>query len=252
MFSPPFDYVRWDEGEVDFLVCTILFLGTLLAVWFEIHKLNKIHVLATTLHSNVAPYAFILAKLLTYCMKVIIQIWRSMIGTRPDMKKNRVEAKECHHGKKVSELRLAHSNYLLTLLYWMILKSGWKQAAANNITGVESCETVPKVSFGTVKHCARLVLVAPVNRCDRFLFSYFMRRKASQVESVLSHQKLWSAISNGETALEYTSMTQWRSFPSHRLNFSPHTFITSSSTFSLQVSSQPWLILVTHKLTLFR
>lgn len=79
--------------------------------------------------------------------------------------------------------------------------------------GVESRETVPKVILDTVKHCTRLVLVAPVSRCDRFLFSYFMRRNASQVESLLPHQRLWSAVYNGEIALAYTSMTQWRSFP---------------------------------------
>lgn len=95
----------------------------------------------------------------------------------------------------------------------MIMKSGWKQAVANNIMRVEPCETVLEASFDTVKHCTRLVLVAPVSKCDRFLFSYFMRRNASQVESLLSHQRLWSAVSNGEIALAYTSMTQWRSFP---------------------------------------
>jgi hypothetical protein len=79
--------------------------------------------------------------------------------------------------------------------------------------GVESYKTVPKVLFHTVQHCTRLVLVAPVSRYDRFLFSYFMRRNASLVESLLPHQRLWSAVYNGEIALAYTSMTQWRSFP---------------------------------------
>lgn len=36
-------------------------------------KSDKIHILAATLHSNVAPFAFILAKLVANHMKVVIQ-----------------------------------------------------------------------------------------------------------------------------------------------------------------------------------
>ena len=60
------------------------------------------NMLATTLKSNPAPFAFILAKLVANCMKVVIQsdTGTPTRGTRPDMKKRRIMGQRLHPGKR--------------------------------------------------------------------------------------------------------------------------------------------------------
>lgn len=46
--------------------------------WHEIYKLDKICMMATTLHSNLTPFAFVRAKFVANCMKGVIQSGTSM------------------------------------------------------------------------------------------------------------------------------------------------------------------------------